>query len=218
MRVNSVENNSPRFKALKVSNSVKPLIEKESIEFVQNLKKLGERVKDFKHYDVVFKDDLIPKIYAANANINKDYDYYRVLRNQEKVLGRHYEYGDEYERYGGWHPDQPQLFIDIYGKKGAVEKYNEFKKLNGYDRVVEYCRMLNGEKEKMIAEELALKAEEEAKLAAEKAKQEAFENELNGLYEGYGYEEPVEVKVIPENENVAEKKGLFAKIKSFFKK
>lgn len=200
MRVNSVDNNSPRFKALKVSDSVKPLIEKESIEFVQNLKKLGERVKDFKHYDVVFKEDLIPKIYAANANINKDYDYLRVLRNQEKVLGQAYEYGDEYERHGGWHPEQPRLFLDMYDKKEAKEKYNEFKKLNGYDRVVEYCRMLNEQKEKRIAQELALKAEEEAKLAAEKAKKEAFENEVKTLFDEYGYEELVKIVVVEPSE------------------
>lgn len=61
----------------------------------------------------------------------------------------------------------------------------------------------------------AQKAEEIAKLAVERVEKEAFDHELNRLYDEYGYSELVEN--IQETVNNA-KTSLWAKIKSVFKK
>ena len=67
MQINSVNFNTPQFKALKISSNVKPLLENTSKEYIISLNKLGEKVKDFKYFDVVYKDVLVPKIYAVNS-------------------------------------------------------------------------------------------------------------------------------------------------------
>ena len=61
----------------------------------------------------------------------------------------------------------------------------------------------------------AQKAEEIAKLAVERVEKEAFDHELNRLYDEYGYSELVEN--IQETVNNAIT-SIWAKIKSVFKK
>lgn len=148
MQINSVNSITPQFKALKISSNVKPLLENTSKEYIISLNKLGEKVKDFKYFDVVYKDVLVPKIYAVNSKTDVPYDYYDRLLKEEKRLGKYYQVGNEYESSGGYFPDQPYLFISTYGTKEAAKKYNEFKLLTTHDKVAEYCRLLNDREEK----------------------------------------------------------------------
>lgn len=205
MRINSVDNNTPRFKALKIHDNVKPLLENQSIEYIKNLKQLGIRLKVFKHIDLVYKGNLIPKIYNSNSKLEKPFDYYQELLREENCLGKFITVTSENETISGHYPEQPFLFIDIFGSKEAVERYNEFKKLNSNDKLVEFCRILNEKEEKRIAKELARNIEIEAKRVAVKA-------ELEGLYDLYCNSEKTEP-----SGKIQQGQGFLTRLKNIFK-
>ena len=216
MQINKIDNSTNFKMALKINQKAMPKLKELPIERLREIEEFGEKLKDFKLYDVHLNENL--KYEIRSANPEDEYDYLAGLREAQSLCGKHYtlrgyDGGGETET-GGWYPDQPQSFRTKYGKN-AKEEYEKFKQLNLGDQIIQYCKMLEDFELERIAKEeaeiAAKKAEEEAARIAQKEKDDA----LNNLMHKYGYEEPVAEapEVIAKKQSI----GEINSIKQFFK-
>ena len=140
MQIKAVNNTNFQM-AMKINPKLEPEIAKKGQKFVTELEKYGESISDIKKYNVIFDNSFIPQVRkAGNAN---GIDYFERLKREEALLGKFYERecGMAGETVGGFYPNEPQLFIIMYGKD-AKAKYQEFKKLDVMAQAAEYSRML----------------------------------------------------------------------------
>ena len=191
MHINKIDNN-PNFKmALKINPELKPEIVKEGADFLTKIDNYGKQISDIKFYDVVLDESIhTPKIYSCDKTKTKD--FFAELKNEENNLGKWYEVpaGPEGDSAGGFMPNEPRVFINLYGKE-AKEKYKNFKKLDSFAQAAEYSRMLEElDVKKMIAE----KKEKSQKLINDllkKEEQEKLSRVADDIIERYRYETPV---------------------------
>ena len=171
MRVDAVDNTNFRM-ALKLNPDKMPAKLREmSMENIIRLNQLGEKIKDIKLYDVVFEDSFVPQVKSADASVKKD--FFKEFKKEEEYLGKACEVpcGMSCETAGGFFPDEPKIFREIY-KEDASKEYKEFKKLHQIDQAGELSRLLE-KKDVMINK---AKQESDAKLKAyiEKQKKEIY--------------------------------------------
>ena len=171
MRVDTVDNTNFRM-ALKLNPDKMPAKLREmSMENIIRLNQLGEKIKDIKLYDVVFEDSFVPQVKSADASVKKD--FFKEFKKEEEYLGKACEIpcGMSGETAGGFFPDEPKIFREIY-KEDASKEYKEFKKLHQIDQAGELSRLLE-KKDVMINK---AKQESDAKLKAyiEKQKKEIY--------------------------------------------
>ena len=143
MRINKVDDNINFRMALKVNPKLRPEIEKRGADFLDFLDSYGEKISDIKHYNVVFDDSLSsPKILNSDKSITRD--YFAELRNEEKNLGKYYVIPSSFNRIsrGYFFPSEPRVFRKLY-ENDAKAKYAEFKKLDLYEQVSRYSRILD---------------------------------------------------------------------------
>ena len=171
MRVNSVDNTNFRM-ALKLNPKKMPdKLKGMPMECIIRLNQLGDKIKDIKLYDVVFEDSFVPQVKSVNTSITKD--FFKEFQKEEQLLGKAYEVpcGMCGETAGGFFPDEPKIFREIY-KEDASKEYKEFKKLHQIDQAGELSRLL----EKKDVTINKAKQESDAKLKAyiEKQKKEIY--------------------------------------------
>ena len=193
MRVNSVDNTNFRM-ALKLNPKKMPDKLKEMpMECIIRLNQLGDKIKDIKLYDVVFEDSLVPQVKSANTSITKD--FFNEFQKEERLLGKAYEVpcGMAGETIGGFYPDEPKIFRDIY-EKDASAQYKKFKKLSQIDQAGELSRLLEIRSIKQLLEQEKKKSEQGFNKIQEQAKGEQNRKAVNDLMDRYAAEEPVHPK------------------------
>ena len=186
MRVDAVDNTNFRM-ALKLNPDKMPAKLREmSMENIIRLNQLGEKIKDIKLNDVVFEDSFVPQVKSADASVKKD--FFKELKKEEGYLGKAYEIpcGMCGETAGGFFPDEPKIFREIY-KEDASKEYKEFKKLHQIDQAGELSRLL----EKKDVTDMINKAKQEsdAKLKAyiEKQKKEIYNTAFDEIVSKYEF-------------------------------
>ena len=190
MRVSSINNsNNTNFQMLKIDKkSVIPLLEKESPELVKRLDELGKDIINIRRFDVVLKDSLVPKVYAAGAKLpeKKPLDYLADFKeNVEPYLGKHYIHTNGDETIQGIYPEVPRLFIEVLGEDAAKE-FERYKKLDIYGQAGLLSRILNQHAYNL--ETRALNAQIEAKKQQEMKEllKQAHKEEITKLMDIYG--------------------------------
>ena len=192
MQVNKVDNNTNFKMALKINSNLRPKIIQKGNDFCLALNEYGKKISDVKLYNVVFDENLnMPKILHCKQNLTRD--YFKELKAEEENLGKYYHIpsGMAGEYVGGFFPDEPRVFLKLYGKK-AKAKYAAFKKLDTYHQAAEYSRMLEELDIKRIIAKEKEKSEKLIKDAQENTRQKVFERTVDSLIERYKYEHPVQ--------------------------
>lgn len=197
MRVNAVDNTNFQM-ALKLNPEKMPAkLMEMPMETIIRLNQLGEKIKDIKLYDVVFEDNFVPRVKSADTSVTKD--FFKEFKKEEEYLGKAYEVpcGMSGETAGGFFPDEPKIFREIY-KKDASKEYKEFKKLPLFEQAGELSRLL----EKKDVNDMINKAKQEsdAKLKAyiEKQRKEIFNTAIDDIISKYEL-------VLPEAEKPSKK-------------
>ena len=193
MRVNAVDNTNFQM-ALKLNPEKMPEKLKEMpMENIIRLNQLGEKIKDIKLYDVVFEDNFVPQVKSADASVKKD--FFKELKKEEGYLGKAYEIpcGMCGETAGGFFPDEPKIFREIY-KEDASKEYKEFKKLHQIDQAGELSRLLELRDLRIMIEQEKEKSQLEVNKLMEEAKKEQSRKAVNELMDKYAEEKPVQPK------------------------
>ena len=207
MRINSVNNTNFQM-AMKINPKLESEIAKKGPNFVTELEKYGESLSGIKNYDVIFYDSFTPQIKRTD-NIN-NIDYFGRLKQEESLLGKYYEMecGVVGETVGGFYPDEPSLFIRMYGKD-AKEKYAEFKKLDVMAQAAEYSRMLEKCDIDAILKSKKDEAVRLAKAGKEEQEHESLKKSVENLINRYRY-------IPEENTKKTEEKSSWRRILGFW--
>lgn len=144
MQVSPVRNAHVGFgMSLKIKPNVKKVLKEQSLDYLQNLQKVGEDIKDVKHFDVILDGDIYPKVKKVGEVKSKD--YFAELKAQESELGEFHTFsfddGLGVETWQFSNPKYPKIFDDIY-KTQALERYETFKKLDVVSQAAELSKML----------------------------------------------------------------------------
>lgn len=184
MKINKIQNNNTNFKmALKINPKLRADIEKRGLGYTKDLEKLGKDVKDVKLFNICYEDNLYtPKIKSVNPNDKKD--YLQAFTNEESKLGKFYYVTCGDETFGGYNPDEPQLFKFLFGDK-APEKYKKFKQLTGFGKLAELTRLLEEKELKKISDKKAKEIEENAAKSKEEAKKLELKTAVDDLINNY---------------------------------
>lgn len=170
MQVSPVRNTSIEFgMSLKINPNLKKSLKGQSLDYIQNLQKVGEDIKDVKYFDVILDGGLYPSVKKAGDAKSKD--YFAELKRQEPELGKLCTYafddGSGVETLQYFNPKYPKIFGDIY-KKQALEKYESFKKLDIISQAAELSKMLEKQELQKIAEERQKDILKQAKIQEDK--------------------------------------------------
>ena len=206
MRVNKVDNSTNFKMGLKIDVKAEPKLKQASLKTVEKFVKLGKKVRKIIFYNVFVNKDLNYEI--RKCTYSDKTDYFAELKKEEALLGKYYEYtgycGGCEETSGGWYPNTPMAFRELYGIK-AQEQYDRFKKLSTENQLAWYTRILEKNLLNSIKKEEAKKiAEDEKRRAADKA-EERRETAVNNLMKQYWYIDIGAKKTEP-------KKGFFKRL------
>lgn len=198
MRINNVQSNQSFGMALKINSKLYPEIEKSGLSHIANLEKLGNDVKDVKLYDVCIEKDA-HDLKIKSTKTNDDTDYLKNFRHEESQLGKWHEFtcvsaGCE-DTYGGYNPNEPQIFRTLYGK-AAMEEYKKFRNLNKYEQVAELSKLLEKKDIAQFEIKNAQLSKEKAKLSRERAEKLKIKTATNNLMAKYQVETEPEKKSI----------------------
>ncbi len=187
MRINNVQSNQNFGMALKINSKLYPEIEKSGLSHIANLEKLGDDVKNVKLYDICIEKDA-HDFKIRSAKTNDSTDYLGNFRREESNLGKWYEFtcnsaGSE-DTYGGYYPNEPQIFRTLYGKN-AADEYKKFKGLDKYKQIGELSKLLEKRDMAQIERENARIAQENTKLSKERAEKLKLQTATNDLMEKY---------------------------------
>ena len=194
MRINNVQSNQNFGMALKINSKLYPEIEKSGLSHIKKLENLDDNVKNVKMYDVCLEKDAYDlKIRSANPNDNTD--YLGNFRREESNLGKWHEFtcnssGCE-DTYGGYNPNEPQIFRTLYGKN-AADEYKKFKEFDMYKQIGELSKLLEKRDKNNIAIREAQKAKKAAELEEAKAGELRLKEATNDLMDKYKADFPEE--------------------------
>lgn len=183
MQVSPVRNSSIEFgMSLKINPNLKNVIKGQPLDYIQNLQRVGEDIKDVKYFDVILDGGLYPRVKKTGDTKSKD--YFAELKRQEPELGKlwtfDFDNGSGVETLQFFNPKFPKIFANIY-KKQALEKYELFKKLDIISQAAELSKMLEKQELQKIAEERQKNILKQAKIQEEKqlnAKKESLVDKL----------------------------------------
>jgi len=192
MHINSVDNTNFRM-AMKINPKLESEIAKKGQNFVTELEKYGESLSGVKNYDVIFYDSFTPQIKRADNTNN--IDYFGKLKQEESILGKYYERncGMVGETVGGFYPNEPSLFIRMYGKD-AKKRYAEFKKLDIMAQAAEYSKMLEECDIEAVLKSKKDEAERLAKVVKEEQEQETLKKSVENLINRFRYNPEENIK------------------------
>ena len=170
MQISPVRNTRIEFgMSLRINPNLKKILKEQSLDYLQNLQKVGEDIKDVKHFDVILDRGIYPKVKKAGDVKSKD--YFAELKRQEPELGKlcTFAFGDGcgVETWQYFSPKYPKIFGNIY-KKQALEKYETFKKLDIISQAAELSKMLEIQELQKIAEEERKNILKQAKIQEDK--------------------------------------------------
>lgn len=213
MQVNKIDNTNFGM-ALKIDKGLRTELKSRPKEFLKILDNLGEEISDLKIYHVCFEEGKgfnTPTI--RRKKTGREIDYFSALKGEENNLGKYYEApaGMVGETVGGFYPNEPRIFKQLYGDK-AAKKYKKFKALDIYSQAAEYSRMLEKIRTKRLIQEAKNSSEKRINELIQQAKRLKHEKMIDEIFNKYQNDVVCVVK-----DEKSQTKGFFNKLINMFK-
>ena len=128
------------FGALRINKGAEKALKKLPKESLDNLRNIGNDLKDVKRFDFVVDKDL--KVTIERNGDKKREDWLKPLNEEMRYAGKFFNKADGDKAYQNCFSVIPNSFAH-YCKGNVVEKYSKFEKLNKLDQAVEYSKMLD---------------------------------------------------------------------------